>query len=89
MITLRPTLWSEGRDPSECGVQIDGTRFSFEDLDADHRPGRGRGAQVSRRSCRTSTTATGATSACGWKSKRTELVRPGTALHPNPDGAKR
>ena len=33
MRTLKPTLWSEGRDLSEYGIQIDGTRFSFEDLD--------------------------------------------------------
>ena len=25
--------WGEGRGPSECGIQIEGTRFSFEDLD--------------------------------------------------------
>ena len=25
--------WVEGRGPSECGIQIEGTRFSFEDLD--------------------------------------------------------
>ena len=31
MRTLKPTLWSEGRDLSEYGIQIDGTRFSFED----------------------------------------------------------
>ena len=33
MNTLNLTLWSDGRGPSECGVQI-GTRLSFEDLDA-------------------------------------------------------
>ena len=33
MKTLKVTLWSDGRDPSKCGVQI-GTRLSFEDLDA-------------------------------------------------------
>jgi len=27
------TTWSEGRGLSECGVQIDGTRHSTEDLD--------------------------------------------------------
>ena len=30
---LTVTLWSEGRGLSEYGVQIDGTRFSFVDLD--------------------------------------------------------
>ena len=30
---LTVTLWSEGRDLSEYGVQIDGTRYSTEDLD--------------------------------------------------------
>jgi hypothetical protein len=34
MTTLKLTLWSEGRDPSECGIQIGNTRFSFEDLEA-------------------------------------------------------
>jgi hypothetical protein len=33
MATPKLALWREGRDPGECGVQIDGTRFSFEDLD--------------------------------------------------------
>ena len=27
------TPWSEGRGLSECGIQIDGTRYSTEDLD--------------------------------------------------------
>jgi hypothetical protein len=34
MATLKLTLWYECRDPGESGVQLDGTRFSFEDLDA-------------------------------------------------------
>lgn len=34
MTAVKLTLWSEGRDPSECGIQIDGTRFSFGDLEA-------------------------------------------------------
>jgi hypothetical protein len=33
MMMLTVTTWSEGRGLSDCGVQIDGTRFSFEDLD--------------------------------------------------------
>ena len=33
MRTLTVTTWSEGRGPSECGIQIDGTRYSTEDLD--------------------------------------------------------
>ena len=33
MTTLNPTLWSDRCDLSGCGIQIDGTRFSFEDLD--------------------------------------------------------
>ncbi len=39
MLTLTMTTWSEGRGPSECGIQIDGTRFSFEDLDEITRGG--------------------------------------------------
>jgi hypothetical protein len=33
MRTLTVTTWSDSRDPSECGIQINGTRFSLEDLD--------------------------------------------------------
>ena len=33
MRRLTVTTWSEGRGPSECGIQIDGTRYSTEDLD--------------------------------------------------------
>ena len=33
MLTLTVTTWSEGRGLSECGVQIDGTCYSTEDLD--------------------------------------------------------
>ncbi len=33
MMLLTVKTWSDGRDLSGCGIQIDGTRFSFEDLD--------------------------------------------------------
>jgi|SRR5271165_3726700 len=33
MRRLTVTTWSEGRGPSECGIQIDGTRYSTEGLD--------------------------------------------------------
>ena len=33
MRKLIVTAWDEGCSPSECGVQIDGTRYSTEDLD--------------------------------------------------------
>ncbi len=33
MRRLTVTTWSEGRGLNECGIQIDGTRYSTEDLD--------------------------------------------------------
>ena len=33
MRKLIVTAWSEGCSPSECGIQVDGTRYSTEDLD--------------------------------------------------------
>jgi hypothetical protein len=33
MRTLTVTTWSEGRGLNECGIQIDGIRYSTEDLD--------------------------------------------------------
>jgi hypothetical protein len=34
MTAVKLTTWSEGRDPSECGIQIGNTRFSLEDLES-------------------------------------------------------
>ncbi|MFO0892829.1 MAG: hypothetical protein U0790_27270 [Isosphaeraceae bacterium] len=33
MDTLKLTTWGRGRDPSECGIAIDGHRITAEDLE--------------------------------------------------------
>ena len=83
MLTLTVTTWSEGRGLSECGVQIDGTRHTTEDLDEITCREEAEAAGIPT-ALLDEYRGNGASSACGWRTERLGVAqRPQKSIYRN------